>query len=75
MTLKPLFVTQKRGSTVLAVWGYKIFKQQKGAIPLGNHQIPAMEKFEDRPMSPVFELYPIPSCRLEMFSLTRASSC
>jgi len=28
-----------------------------GAIPLGDHQILAMEKFEDRPMSPVVFLY------------------
>jgi hypothetical protein len=28
--------------------------QQKAAIPQEEHQIPAMEKFEDRPMSPKF---------------------
>ncbi len=32
--------------------------QQKEAIPPGYSQILAMEKFEDRPMSSVFELYP-----------------
>ena len=29
------------------------FKQQMEAYPLGDHQIHAMQKFEDRPMSPV----------------------
>lgn len=32
------------------------FKQQKASIPRLDHQIPAKEKFEDRPMSPVFKL-------------------
>ncbi len=33
--------------------------QQNLLIPLGYPQIPAMEKFEDRPMSPDFELHPM----------------
>jgi hypothetical protein len=31
---------------------FSLFKLRKGAIPQGGHQILAMEKFEDRPMSP-----------------------
>ena len=30
--------------------------RQMEATPLRDHRIPSMEKFEDRPMSPVFEL-------------------